>query len=140
MKFEVRDALWAQDQAQLKAVRQAVFVEEQAVPADLEWDGKDAGSQHVVAFADGRCVGTGRLETDGKIGRMAVLADARGCGVGAAILECLVQRAAACGMDKVYLHAQCHALDFYSRHHFAASGPVFDEAGIPHRLMNRKIS
>lgn len=139
-RIAVRTAVWADDEATLRRLREQVFVDEQKVPADLEWDGKDAACEHALAWLNGRCIGTGRLEPDGKIGRMAVLADARGAGVGAAILTHLVDVARGRGLARVYLHAQAHALDFYARQGFVASGPEFDEAGIAHRFMERQIS
>lgn len=135
MTIETRVASWGRDAGALRRIRHQVFVVEQNVPPDLEWDGEDEACAHAIALVDGECVGTGRLSPQGKIGRMAVLASARGLGVGSAILERLVQMARAGGMARVYLHAQVHALDFYARHGFVAEGPEFDEAGIPHRLM-----
>ena len=135
MKIETRVASWERDADALRRVRHEVFVIEQNVAPDLEWDGEDASCRHAVALIDGRCVGTGRLSPGGKIGRMAVLREARGLGVGSAILGRLVDMALDAGMDRVYLHAQVHALDFYARHGFVAEGPEFDEADIPHRLM-----
>lgn len=134
-RVRVRTADWDQDRETLRALRFEVFVEEQNVPEDLEWDGEDARCQHALAFLDGRAVGTGRLSPDGKIGRMAVRREARGHGVGAAVLQHLVGQARAAGLDGAYLHAQSHALAFYERAGFKAEGPTFDEAGIDHRHM-----
>jgi predicted GNAT family N-acyltransferase len=115
---------------------EAVFVHEQNVPADLEWDGLDAGCLHaLVEDADGTAIGTGRLAPDGKIGRMAVLAAHRGRGIGAAVLAHLIDAACAAGMPRVYLYSQVHALGFYARFGFVAEGPEFFEADIPHRAM-----
>jgi len=138
--FRLRPADWARDREPLRAVRLAVFVHEQAVPEDLEWDEFDALSTHVLAEdADGNPIGTGRLLPDGHVGRMAVLAPWRGRGVGAAMLDWLIGQARARGMRELLLHAQTHAVPFYERHGFSCIGEPFTEAGIPHRLMKRAV-
>ncbi|MEO1576638.1 MAG: GNAT family N-acetyltransferase [Pseudomonadota bacterium] len=138
-QLTVRRADWDADRDALRAVRFTVFVQEQDVPEDLEWDGEDADCHHALAFLDERVVGTGRLTPDGRIGRMAVLKEARGHGVGAAVLDFLVDVARQSGQDEVQLHAQSHALAFYERAGFTAYGEPFDEAGIEHRHMVRRF-
>lgn len=134
--FRVRQARWPGDAAGIRHVREVVFVQEQAVPAELEWDGSDDECVHALAeTTDGIAIGTGRLAPDGKVGRMAVLAGYRGLGVGAAILDHLLAAARDAGMKRCYLHAQTHALAFYARHGFVAHGAEFMEADIPHREM-----
>jgi predicted GNAT family N-acyltransferase len=120
-----------------RPVRFDVFVREQGVPVELEWDEFDVTSEHAVATdASGEVVGTARLvpvsANECRIGRMAVLAAHRGQGVGAAMLEALLQRARERGERQVVLHAQMHAAGFYRRFGFEPHGPQFDEAGIPH--------
>jgi predicted GNAT family N-acyltransferase len=138
--FVVRCVTWAEAEAQLRAVREAVFVREQGVPLEVEMDGLDAGCVHVVAVADdGRTVGTARLAADGKIGRMAVVGGWRGVGVGSALVDALIDIAVARGLSQVRLAAQTHAAGFYERHGFHADSEVFDEAGIPHRRMVRRL-
>lgn len=123
-----------------RAVRHAVFVVEQGVPVELEWDEFDAGSWHAVAYdAGGNPVGTGRLLPDGHIGRMAVLKPSRGAGVGGAILEGLMAKAAELGYGDLILNAQTAAIPFYARYGFLPEGTEFVEAGIPHRVMRRSI-
>jgi predicted GNAT family N-acyltransferase len=134
--FTVAIAAWPDHAAQLRAVREAVFVREQGVAAALEWDGADPACTHALARAAGaEPVGTARMRADGHVGRMAVLAGWRGRGVGSALLGLLVDAARARGLPAVYLNAQLGAVAFYVRHGFAATGPVFLEAGIPHRRM-----
>lgn len=135
-ELSVRLADWETDQAGLRAVRTGVFVEEQSVSEEEEWDGLDPECVHVVAetAAEG-IVGTGRLHPSGKLGRMAVLAPWRGRGVGGMILQRLLEQARRQRMDTVYLHGQVPVLEFYARYGFQADGEVFEEAGIPHRLM-----
>jgi predicted GNAT family N-acyltransferase len=133
MTTTLRFGDWAAMQADAKPIRMEVFVREQNVPADLEMDDRDAGCLHAVAYdAGGRAIGTGRLLPDGHIGRMAVLREARGTGVGGAILEGLMAQARERGDARVVLSAQTHAAEFYLAHGFAMAGDVFLEAGIPH--------
>ncbi|HLB15376.1 MAG TPA: GNAT family N-acetyltransferase [Burkholderiales bacterium] len=122
-------------------VRDAVFVVEQGVPPEIERDEWDQRSDHALARdREGRVVGTGRLLPDGHIGRMAVLPEWRGEGIGSRILDSLVARARERGMKRVVLNAQTHAVPFYARHGFAAFGDQFVEAGIAHVAMAREIS
>lgn len=124
------------------AVRRTVFQDEQGVPPEIEFDADDAGAAHVIAAADGVVVGTGRvvLHPDyAKIGRMAVLAPWRRRGVGRLLLDALLREAALHGAARAVLHAQVHAVGFYQRAGFAVFGDPFDEAGIPHRRMERAL-
>lgn len=120
-------------------IRTKVFVEEQNVPVELEHDDADATATHLLATLDDRPVGTLRILIDGdhaKIGRVAVLAEQRGTGLGHALMQAalgtLRQRG---GIREVGLGSQTHALGFYERMGFEAYGPEFDDAGIPHRAM-----
>lgn len=116
-----------------RVIRSEVFTGEQGVPVELEWDDLDAVALHAVALAaDGRALGTGRLLPDGHIGRMAVRRDARGKGVGAAILASLMQASRLRGDAESRLNAQVHAQAFYARFGFRGEGDEFDDAGIPH--------
>lgn len=131
---------WRDESPRLSAVRRVVFVEEQHVPEDLEWDDADVDNVHALALAaDGTPVGTGRLLPDGHIGRMAVLASHRGRGVGAALLRALIDAARDRGHEVVELAAQLQAIGFYERFGFVVHGPVFDDAGIPHRTMTLRL-
>jgi len=122
--------------AQAEPVRRAVFVDEQKVPAEMELDEFDPPSLHALAFdGEGRVLGTGRLLPDGHIGRMAVVRQARGTGVGSALLQALMRAARARGDREVVLSAQTHAVPFYERFGFVAEGEPYDDAGIPHRSM-----
>jgi predicted GNAT family N-acyltransferase len=137
----VRGADWQHDVDKIRRIRTAVFVVEQAVPPALEWDGLDELCTHVLAEDQKRdAVGTGRLHPSGKIGRMAVLPQWRGQGVGAAILRYLVDDARDRGYKEVYLHGQTRVLGFYARFGFVPEGAEFDEAGIPHRLMRLTLT
>ncbi|MGD2139981.1 MAG: GNAT family N-acetyltransferase [Burkholderiales bacterium] len=131
----MKTADWAGDQAALRAIREAVFVIEQKVPVQLEWDGLDAHCAHVLACADGKPVATGRLLQDGHIGRLAVLKPWRGRGIGSRVLRALIAIARQRGMEACVLNAQTQAIAFYERHGFVAEGSDFDDAGIAHRRM-----
>jgi predicted GNAT family N-acyltransferase len=138
--FVVRPVNWTASRDKLKAVRRAVFIDEQHVPEELEWDEIDERAYHVLAVdEDEYPIGTGRLMLDGRIGRMAVLQNWRGRGVGASIMRVLIDLARKEGCTGVSLHAQMHALEFYRRFGFRPKGRIFDEAGIPHRSMLLKF-
>lgn len=138
--FRVEPADYTADFADLRAVREPVFVIEQQVPVEEEWDELDPLCLHVIARdAAQRPIGTGRLTPERKIGRMAVLAEWRGLGVGAALLEVLIDAARNRGWPEVTLHAQTHALPFYAAQGFEAFGDEFMEAGIPHRKMRKRL-
>ena len=110
------------------------------MPVELEWDDMDAPSWHALALAqDGTPLATGRLLPDGHIGRMAVLKLARGTGVGAKVLDALMAKAAELGYSELILNAQTHAAPFYARVGFQQVGAEFEEAGIPHVEMRKRL-
>jgi predicted GNAT family N-acyltransferase len=119
-------------------VRIAVFVEEQQIPREEELDEADATAIHCVAYVDGQPCAAGRLvlsQSYGKIGRMAVLKEHRGTGLGARVLEALEREGAARGLREFRLSAQLSARGFYDRLGYAADGDIYDEVGIPHIAM-----
>ncbi len=126
---------WSDLQQDAMPVRFTVFVREQKVPEDIELDEFDAQSVHAVAYDQGRAIATGRLLPDGHIGRMAVLQEFRGTGVGSRLLKALIQHARTLDYPGVELSAQCHARAFYERHGFQAYGDVYLDAGIDHIAM-----
>jgi predicted GNAT family N-acyltransferase len=139
-EFSVRRVDWGEEQAALRAIRYQVFVLEQGVPVDLEWDGFDPECIHVLAAnRNGAAIGTARLMPEGRIGRMAVLQTWRRRGVASALLQSLVDIATARGDPHVVLHAQSSVVPFYAQHGFIAEGPEFIEAGIRHRPMRRVL-
>ncbi|MFC8199796.1 GNAT family N-acetyltransferase [Streptomyces sp. NPDC060006] len=151
--YVVRVAEDPADREACFAVRKEVFVVEQRVPADLEYDTYDADAVHVLAVReDGMPLGAGRLlygdgaaaKTGGEagvgsLGRLAVVQAARGLGIGAAVVRGIEEAARARGLTAVDLHAQTHALGFYERLGFVAYGPEFPDAGMPHRAMRRTL-
>lgn len=130
---------WPKAQREAQRIRFTVFVDEQRVPPELEMDEHDATSVHALAFSDGAAVGTGRLLLDGHIGRMAVLKQWRGRGVGQAMLRALIDAGRQRGDRDLVLNSQVHALAFYAAEGFKAEGPVYEEAGIPHQVMRLKL-
>ena len=131
---------WDRARADARPIRLAVFVEEQRVPVEIEWDDQDDRSLHALAYSEeGRAIATGRLLPDGHIGRMAVLQAWRGQGVGGAILERLIEVARERGDREIELFAQTHAIPFYRRYGFVENGEIFEEAGIPHQAMRRML-
>jgi len=132
----VRRVSWSDAGAALREIRLAVFVREQHVPEDLEWDGMDEKCLHVLAETSaGEAVGTARLLPDAHIGRMAVLPAWRQRGVGGMLLIELMTAARERGQYAIELSAQTHAIGFYRRFGFEVFGGEYMDAGIPHRIM-----
>lgn len=141
--IEVRAVATAADRDAAFAVRRVVFRDEQNVPAELEFDADDDAAYHVIALAGSDVIGTARLvihDEYAKVGRMAVLQDWRKAGVGRALMDALLAEATRLKVARIVLHAQVHAIGFYQRCGFAIVGEEFDEAGIPHRRMERDIT
>ena len=133
----VQTGSWQQLGEYASAIRHEVFVQEQAVPVELELDEHDAIALHALAMHDGTPVGTARLLPDAHIGRMAVRKAYRGQGIGGLLLQALMQEARRRGDTHVVLAAQCHAQAFYRAHGFETEGEIFMDAGIEHILMRR---
>jgi YbgC/YbaW family acyl-CoA thioester hydrolase len=141
---EVRVGRWSELGPDAGAIRTRVFVEEQKIPAEMEWDAADADCVHAVAYNRfGQALATGRLLEHvpgvAKIGRMAVLPTMRGTRIGRAVLDALMLAARERGDREALLHAQLSAAPFYARAGFGTRGPVFEEAGIPHVEMVRAL-
>ena len=131
------------DLARAYAIRRRVFIEEQYVPEEIELDADDALAFHALATVGTQAIGCGRMLDRGdgevKIGRMAVLPQFRGTGVGRDILRFLMDRARARGLRKAILHAQLSAEGFYLKEDFMPIGDIFYEAGIAHRKMEKLL-
>jgi len=137
-EIDIVNTSFAENRELIFNIRNTVFVVEQSVPEEIEMDDLDADAQHVLAFLDGIPVGTGRITAAGRIGRMAVLGECRGRGVGREILIALMHIGRGYPVDRLCLSAQCHAIRFYERMGFVAQGDIYEEAGIPHRWMERR--
>jgi predicted GNAT family N-acyltransferase len=137
--FKIDLLPWEEARAHAAPIRFAVFVEEQGVPREIELDERDEACLHAVAFEGDRAVATGRLLPDGHIGRMAVLKPWRGRGIGALMLDSLIQCAKERGDARVVLSAQVHAVPFYRAHGFMEEGDQYMEAGIAHQNMRRLL-
>lgn len=133
--FTICQTSWQKDEANLRKIREKVFIEEQHVPLELEWDGLDNGATHWLVSVDGRTVATARMLDNGHVGRMAVLADYRDKGLGSALLKSVITTARQRGLAELTLNAQTAAIPFYTKHGFHTEGDVFDDAGIPHQRM-----
>ncbi|WP_069383481.1 GNAT family N-acetyltransferase [Halomonas caseinilytica] len=133
---QIREGDWEEFGEVAGDIRRRVFIDEQDVPPEEEWDGRDAECRHFLALDDtGKALGTARLLPDGHIGRVAVLQDARGLGIGLALMKAAIASAQRRGDTSVALAAQIQALPFYERLGFQAHGDTFLDAGIPHRNM-----
>ena len=132
---------WSEARDAAYAIRYAVFVEEQGIPAELEIDDYDPIAEHALAYVDNQCVATARIYLDeqdpskAKIGRMAVLREFRGQGIGTALLGESIRAGMMQGANVFELHAQQSAVPFYAKLQFKPDGAIFDEVGIPHQCM-----
>lgn len=130
---------WQEAQKDAFQVRREVFILEQGVPEEMEIDEFDPLALHVLAYSNNTCVGTARLhfnvDGSGHIGRLAILTPFRNQGLGRQIMEKLSEIAQSKGLNSLILHAQVSAIPFYEKLGFVANGPIYDEAGIPHRNM-----
>ena len=125
---------------QLSDIRRQVFICEQNVPEELEWDEFDNQAEHVIALNnEEKAVATGRIKADGHIGRMAVIKSYRQQGIGSKILLALLHIAHDKKLERVYLHAQTSAIVFYEKHGFTCNSEEFLDAGIPHKSMYKNI-
>jgi predicted GNAT family N-acyltransferase len=137
-RVQIKRIRSAKDLERAFAIRMRVFVNEQNVPAEIEMDGDDQRAIHFLALSSGKAVGTARLvvrRSSAKIGRMAVLKTYRRKRIGTKLLQCAITTAIKLRANKIYLHAQVPVIEFYKALGFRSVGPVFEEAGIPHRKM-----
>lgn len=136
-EFQIEQTRWQDNEAALRMIRETVFMREQQVPEELEWDGLDGNALHLLARdRRGNPIATARMLEDGHIGRVAVLSLWRGHGIGRAMMQCLLQIATERSLHTVHLDAQAEAVPFYQRLGFTVYGELFMDAGIPHRHMH----
>jgi len=126
---------WHDEQDTLQAIRRSVFIDEQHVPKELEWDGRDTECTQFLASIRSTSVATARLTPDGQIGRMAVLKHYRRQGIGSRLLTTVIEQAKREGFRQIFLHAQVNVIPFYEQQGFTAEGDLFMDAGIQHRTM-----
>lgn len=145
--IRIRKTDWTHDAPGLAAIRRTVFIEEQHVPEEMEWDEYDVPSVHFIAedpLAEdpihGSTVGCVRLMPTGQISRLSVLEGRRTEGIGHALLDAATGEARTRNLRDVFLHAQTHATSFYEAAGFSVDGGIFMEAGIPHRLMVKTLT
>jgi predicted GNAT family N-acyltransferase len=138
--FTVSLVSWHDGEPLLRAVRETVFIREQGVPEELEWDGLDEDCRHALALSlQGEAIGCGRMLASGHIGRIAVLPQWREQRLGTAIMETLLAEASAQGLSRVDVDAQTQALPFYRSLGFVEQGEVFMDAGLPHIKMTLEL-
>ena len=136
LDFDVKIVTWDSARQDIKPIRESVFIQEQNVPVELEWDGLDKESTHFLAILEGNIpIGTARLLPDGHIGRMAVLREYRNMGIGSSILSAMLEYAKRYQIGDLFLLAQTQAISFYEQYGFSAIGEIFMDAGIPHKKM-----
>ena len=140
MTVHVIPAPWSEFREKLQQIRSQVFIEEQGVAKEIERDGLDGNAHHFLAVNElAQYIGCARLLSNGQIGRMAVLSDQRGLGIGALLLNAAVSAAKELGFEQVFLHAQSQAEGFYRKGGFLPNGPRFLEAGIEHVNMTMNL-
>ncbi|WP_122035368.1 GNAT family N-acetyltransferase [Aliivibrio sp. EL58] len=139
--FEVKNVNYTGENEQaIREVRDIVFIQEQSIDPDIEFDGLDESAVHAIVYSNAQPVGTGRILDDGHIGRIAILKAFRGQGLGSKIVLSLIDEATNKGYPRVYLGSQKHAIDFYTKLGFEPFGDEFMEAEIPHLSMEKLFS
>ena len=137
-KLKIEIVKWIDEYELLTMIREKVFIEEQEVTSQLEWDGMDKDAIHFLAFKDKKGVGCARafvIQNRMQLGRMAVLREYRGEGIGSALIETAMTLAKLNQLSGIYISAQCHAIDFYKKFGFEVTSDIYLDAEIPHRDM-----
>jgi predicted GNAT family N-acyltransferase len=140
--LKVEIAKWIDDHTQLKNIREKVFIQEQKVTPELEWDGMDENAMHFLVFKDEEAIGCARavvIKNYMQLGRMAVLKEYRGQGIGSALLEKAIVTAILNQISSIHISAQCYAIDFYLKFGFEVTSDIYLDAEIPHRDMTLKL-
>jgi predicted GNAT family N-acyltransferase len=139
-RFHFKLCTWQEYEPQIRSVRETVYIQEQDIPEDLEWDGEDETCTHIlVTTPDGNPVATARMMRNGHIGRLAVLKPSRRRNIGSRMLSMLCEEAKNAGLKHVYLDAQTYAIPFYEKQGFQVVGEEFMDAGIPHKHMVKNL-
>jgi len=136
LKIEI--VKWIDEHESLTMIREKVFIKEQKVTPQLEWDGIDEKAIHFLVYKDEKAIGCARalvIENHMQLGRMAVLKEYRGEGIGSHLIEKAVTTAKLNQLSSIYISAQCHAIDFYKKFGFKVTSDIYLDAEIPHRDM-----
>jgi len=136
--LKVEIVKWIDGYAPLSMIREKVFIEEQKVMFQLEWDGKDEEAIHFLAYQDEKAIGCARafvIENHMQLGRMAVLKEYRNKGIGSFLIEKAITTAKLNQLSKISISAQCHAIDFYKKFGFEVTSEIYLDAGISHQDM-----
>lgn len=142
MNISIQITHWGEAKSQVMPIRHEIFIKEQKVPEELEWDEFDQGALHAIIKKDDEVIGAARLIIDNtiaRIGRMAIKREFRGQGIGQEMLEALVTKSLELDVSLIKLHAQVHAVSFYAKLGFVAHGEIFSEAGIDHVNMQKVL-
>ncbi|MFQ5598737.1 MAG: GNAT family N-acetyltransferase, partial [Nitrospiria bacterium] len=139
MKIQVSESNWGKLGSDARSIRDAVFIEEQGISPDIEHDDRDRYAEHIVLFIEQNPVATGRIDHNGKIGRVAVLKSHRRQGFGRIVMEHLEANALRLGLEKVFVHAQTTVVPFYRQRGYTALGEETMEAEIPHQYMEKRL-
>jgi len=137
-KLKIEIVKWIDEHEFLTMIREKVFIEEQKVTPQLEWDGMDKEAIHFLAYKDNKAVGCARafmIQNGMQLGRMAVLKECRGEGIGSALIEIALATAKLNQLSGIYISAQCHAINFYKKFGFEVTSDIYLDAEIPHRDM-----
>ena len=138
--IQISKVTWREAESHLRAVRTPVFIVEQFVAPEFEWDELDASAVHLLAMLENQPIACLRIIDFNKIGRMAVLKEWRGMGLGAALLLEAVKICQAHGSKQIYLSAQTHAIGFYQGCGFKVTSEVYQDVHIPHVDMQLELS
>ena len=136
--LKVEIVKWIDGYAPLSMIREKVFIEEQKVMSQLEWDGKDEEAIHFLAYQDEKVIGCARafvIENHMQLGRMAVLKEYRNNGIGSFLIEKAITTAKLNQLSKISISAQCHAINFYKKFGFEVTSEIYLDAGISHQDM-----
>ncbi len=128
----ITETSWSEHSEDIIRIRDAVFIREQAVPKNIEMDGKDAECIHFLIYKEDDPVGTARIKMGGKIERVSILEPHRKKGLGSKLMKFIIDTAKKKGLEKIYLHSQMGSIGFYKNLGFIEKGEVFQEAGIDH--------
>jgi predicted GNAT family N-acyltransferase len=140
--LKVEIVKWIDSHTQLKNIREKVFIQEQKVTPELEWDGIDEKAIHFLVFKDEEAIGCARaivIKSQMQLGRMAVLKEYRGQGVGSALIEKAIVTAKLKQLTSIHISAQCYAIDFYVKFGFEVISDIYLDAEIPHRDMTLEL-